>query len=158
MLRAKLNQSFTQAEKDKKNTRVVPSCHTVSTTSRKRMRGSSIVALSCTALGVNSILPPQRVVEPVVETQLLKHDISELHISEGLGSVQGRILLQVHLGFILPPPLQTCRGRCRRHNAKLGRPLVCSGVSILMFNLTQLQSFFRRGFVFLKCVSLSFFE
>lgn len=158
MLRAKLNPSFTWAEKDKKNTRIVPSCHAQSTMRCKQMRGSSIVALACTALRVNSILPPQRVVDPVMETPLLKHDISKLHVSEGLGSVRGKYCYKFTLALSFLPLHKSATGHCRRCNTKLDRPLVCSGVSILTFNLTQLQDFFRRDFVFLKCVSLSFFE
>lgn len=108
----------------------------------KQRQGSSIVAVSCTAQGDNSILPPQRLVEPVMETPLLKHDVSELHISEGLGSIKGKYCYKFTLALSFLPLHKSGTGHLRRCNAKLDGPLVCSGVPILMFNLTQLENFF----------------
>lgn len=52
--------------------------------------GEATLWRSGAALGANSIPPPQKMIEPVMDTPLLEQDIPELHISEGFGEYSGK--------------------------------------------------------------------
>lgn len=140
-----------------RNTRVGPSCHTLSTVSCEQRREAALcpyptlpwdLTPSCHPKGWQSL--------HIMETPLLMHNIAELLFSECLGSIQGKYCCKFTLALVFLLLHKSATGHCRRHNTKLDRPLVCSGVSILVFHLTQLMNLFRRNFIFLQCVSLSF--
>lgn len=66
-----------------------------------QMKGSRIVALSCTVLGANLILLPQSMVQPAH----CKDVIFELQILEGLGSIQGKCCYTFALPVSCPPQI-----------------------------------------------------
>lgn len=86
MLRAKLNPHSTWVEKDKKNTKIAPLFAMLRAPWAVNTSGSSSVALSCIALGANS---PRRVVEPVMETPLVKHMSLSCTILKDWGAFRG---------------------------------------------------------------------